>query len=105
MITEAEVAKEAVEARTRGSKSNTNSNLKAIERLGDKEDSIEEATGEKLIEIEAEHGEIAKADIVLVARQFLREPEWVLRVAHRLGVEVRWPVQYQRGQFLRGSRI
>jgi 2,4-dienoyl-CoA reductase-like NADH-dependent reductase (Old Yellow Enzyme family) len=58
-----------------------------------------------LVEIENESGQKAKADIVLVARQFLREPEWVLRVAYRLGVKVQWPLQYQRGRFLAGSKI
>ncbi|RFU31337.1 hypothetical protein B7463_g5028, partial [Scytalidium lignicola] len=57
------------------------------------------------IEIQDEQEKIAKADIVLVARQFLREPEWVLRVAHRLGVKVQWPIQYHRGQFLKDSKI
>jgi len=57
------------------------------------------------VDIEDENGGIAKADIVLVARQFLREPEWVFRVAYRLGVKVQWPVQYQRAQFLKGSKI
>jgi 2,4-dienoyl-CoA reductase-like NADH-dependent reductase (Old Yellow Enzyme family) len=57
------------------------------------------------VEIEDEQGAIAKADIVLVARQFLREPEWVLRVAYRLGVKVQWPQQYHRGQFMKGSKI
>ena len=57
------------------------------------------------VEIEDEQGGIAKADIVLIARQFLREPEWVLRVAYRLGVKVQWPQQYHRGQFVKGSKI
>jgi 2,4-dienoyl-CoA reductase-like NADH-dependent reductase (Old Yellow Enzyme family) len=35
----------------------------------------------------------ALADVVLVARQFMREPEWVLKVASQLGVEVAWPIQ------------
>ncbi|PQE07510.1 hypothetical protein CJF30_00007246 [Rutstroemia sp. NJR-2017a BBW] len=52
-----------------------------------------------------EHVEGAHSDVVLVARQFLREPEWVLRVAYRLGVEVKWPIQYSRGKFLKGSHI
>lgn len=50
-------------------------------------------------------GKEPKADVVLVARQFMREPEWVLRVAWRLGVDVMWPVQYGRGRFLKGSKI
>lgn len=48
---------------------------------------------------ETEHGGQTQADIVLVARQFLREPEWVLRVAHQLGVDVSWPVQYARAKW------
>lgn len=80
MITEAEAAKAIVENGIPSPKSNT-------------------------VEIEDENGGIAKADIVLVARQFLREPEWVLRVAYRLGVQVKWPVQYGRAGFLPGSKI
>jgi len=80
MITEAEAAKSIVENGTAVAKLDT-------------------------VEIEDERGQTAKADIVLVARQFLREPEWVLRVAFRLGVKVQWPVQYHRGGFLKGSKI
>ncbi|VUC32179.1 unnamed protein product [Clonostachys rosea] len=40
-----------------------------------------------------------KADVILVARQFLREPEWVLKVAWQLGVEVAWPSQFARAKF------
>lgn len=83
MITEAEVAREIVEVKESGTK----------------------AQPEGGMEIVDEKGSVARADVVLVARQFLREPEWVFRVAHRLGVQVAWPVQYQRGRFLRGSRI
>ncbi|KAF2099107.1 putative NADH oxidase [Rhizodiscina lignyota] len=50
-------------------------------------------------------GDDSVADVILVARQFMREPEWVLRVAWRLGVEVQWPIQYGRGKFLKGSVI
>jgi 2,4-dienoyl-CoA reductase-like NADH-dependent reductase (Old Yellow Enzyme family) len=66
---------------------------------------VEKGKGDGLVEIEDENGGIAKADIVLVARQFLREPEWVLRVAFRLGIKVQWPSQYSRGQFVKGSKI
>jgi hypothetical protein len=31
------------------------------------------------------------ADAIFAARQFVREPEWVLRVAWKLGVDVAWP--------------
>ena len=84
MITDAEVARSIVENGRSGEKS-----------------------GDGTIEVESESGSghVAKADVVLVARQFLREPEWVLRVAYRLGVKVQWPQQYHRGTFLKGSKI
>lgn len=85
-ITEAEVAKAAVDAKNSSEVQSGN---------GD----------DGTINVQDEQGKIAKADIVLVARQFLREPEWVLRVAFRLGVDVKWPVQYHRGTFVKGSRI
>jgi 2,4-dienoyl-CoA reductase-like NADH-dependent reductase (Old Yellow Enzyme family) len=37
-----------------------------------------------------------QADVVLVARQFLMEPDWVLKVAWTLGVDVWWPSQFLR---------
>lgn len=39
------------------------------------------------------------ADLILVARQFMREPEWVLKVAWKLGVDVAWPSQFLRVRF------
>jgi 2,4-dienoyl-CoA reductase-like NADH-dependent reductase (Old Yellow Enzyme family) len=57
------------------------------------------------IEIEGEPAKVAKTDFVLVARQFLREPEWMFIVAYRLGVKVLWPNQYHRGTFIKGSKI
>ena len=36
------------------------------------------------------------ADMVLLARTLLRDPYWPLFAARELGVEVDWPVQYQR---------
>ncbi|CAK7264563.1 NADH-dependent flavin oxidoreductase [Sporothrix epigloea] len=45
------------------------------------------------------------ADLVLVARQFLREPEFVQRVAHQLGVPIKWPLQYLRSQWNPDARI
>ncbi|KAK3693724.1 hypothetical protein B0T22DRAFT_505646 [Podospora appendiculata] len=47
----------------------------------------------------------ADADLVLIARQFLREPEFVLRSAHQLGVEVQWPLQYLRSGFPKGAQL
>jgi 2,4-dienoyl-CoA reductase-like NADH-dependent reductase (Old Yellow Enzyme family) len=36
------------------------------------------------------------ADMVLLARELLRDPYWPLHAARELGVSVEWPVQYQR---------
>jgi 2,4-dienoyl-CoA reductase-like NADH-dependent reductase (Old Yellow Enzyme family) len=38
----------------------------------------------------------SKADVVSLAREFLRKPYWPLRVAHELGFPVSWPAQYLR---------
>src|SRR6267143_454497 len=37
-----------------------------------------------------------KADVVLLAREFLRQPYWPLHVANALGVPLSWRVQYLR---------
>ncbi len=37
-----------------------------------------------------------RADLVLLARQLLRDPYWPLHAARHLGVEVEWPAQYRR---------
>jgi 2,4-dienoyl-CoA reductase-like NADH-dependent reductase (Old Yellow Enzyme family) len=37
-----------------------------------------------------------KADIVLLAREFLRQPYWPLMVGQELGFPVSWPIQYLR---------
>jgi 2,4-dienoyl-CoA reductase-like NADH-dependent reductase (Old Yellow Enzyme family) len=39
-----------------------------------------------------------QADCVIIARQFLREPYWPLSAARQLGVQVRWPPQYERAR-------
>lgn len=39
------------------------------------------------------HGE---ADLVLLAREMLRDPYWPRRALIQLGAETRWPVQYER---------
>ncbi len=36
------------------------------------------------------------ADVVLLARELLRQPHWPLLAAHTLGAAVSWPVQYER---------
>ncbi|KAI7779078.1 hypothetical protein LA080_001331 [Diaporthe eres] len=48
---------------------------------------------------EPKNGKEPQADVILVARQFLREPEWVLRVAWQLGVDVAWPNQFRFVRF------
>ncbi|KAF2492466.1 NADH-dependent flavin oxidoreductase [Lophium mytilinum] len=48
---------------------------------------------------DAKDGKQPMADVILVARQFLREPEWVLKVAWKLGVDVWWPSQFMRVSF------
>ncbi|RAQ51458.1 NADH oxidase [Aspergillus flavus] len=50
---------------------------------------------------DAKQGNEPSADVLLIGRQFLREPEWVLRVAWKLGVDVAWPSQYLRVRFPR----
>ncbi len=42
-----------------------------------------------------QHGE---ADLVLLARELLRNPRWPLMAAHTLGVTAPWPRQYERGR-------
>jgi 2,4-dienoyl-CoA reductase-like NADH-dependent reductase (Old Yellow Enzyme family) len=38
------------------------------------------------------------ADVVLLAREMLRDPYWALHAAKALGVDVPWPVQYERAK-------
>ncbi len=39
-----------------------------------------------------------QADVVFLARQFLRDPYWPLIAAHALSQEIAWPVQYERAK-------
>ncbi|MCU1673013.1 MAG: NADH:flavin oxidoreductase/NADH oxidase [Frankiales bacterium] len=39
-----------------------------------------------------------QADVVLLARELLRDPHWPLRAAAELGADVTWPVQYERAR-------
>jgi 2,4-dienoyl-CoA reductase-like NADH-dependent reductase (Old Yellow Enzyme family) len=39
-----------------------------------------------------------QADMVLLARELLRQPRWPLLAAHRLGTRGPWPKQYERAQ-------
>jgi 2,4-dienoyl-CoA reductase-like NADH-dependent reductase (Old Yellow Enzyme family) len=38
------------------------------------------------------------ADVVLMARQFLREPSFARRAANELGADLAWPPQYERAK-------
>ncbi len=40
-----------------------------------------------------------KADVVLLAREMLRDPHFPLRAAHVLSHEVKWPLQYERAKW------
>jgi 2,4-dienoyl-CoA reductase-like NADH-dependent reductase (Old Yellow Enzyme family) len=39
-----------------------------------------------------------KADVVIIARELLRDPYFPLHAAKALGVEAKWPVQYERAK-------
>ena len=39
-----------------------------------------------------------QADLVLLAREHLRDPYFSLRAAHELGVDLPWPPQYERAK-------
>jgi 2,4-dienoyl-CoA reductase-like NADH-dependent reductase (Old Yellow Enzyme family) len=39
------------------------------------------------------------ADLIAMGRELLRDPQWPLRAAHELGVEVDWPPQLRRGRW------
>ena len=39
-----------------------------------------------------------KADVVIIAREFLRDPYFPLHAAKELGVDVKWPAQYDRAK-------
>jgi 2,4-dienoyl-CoA reductase-like NADH-dependent reductase (Old Yellow Enzyme family) len=40
-----------------------------------------------------------QADMVLLARELLRDPYFPLRAAHQLGQEIKWPIQYERAKW------
>jgi 2,4-dienoyl-CoA reductase-like NADH-dependent reductase (Old Yellow Enzyme family) len=80
LITEAEQARDIVEDRA------------SDRSIG------EEAAAAKAM-TDAQGGKSPMADIILVARQFMREPEWVLKVGWKLGVDVAWPSQFLRVRF------
>ena len=64
----------------------TNANVSAVGQI---------TTSEQAEEI-LQSGQV---DVIMAARQFLRDPYFPLRAAHELGDEIEWPVQYERGRF------
>lgn len=86
MITEAEMAKSIVQ----GGKSV----VPAVEGVSSTNGPSNE-TG-STVEVEDENGHQAQADLVLVAKQFLRDPHWVITVADQLGVDIKTANQYHR---------
>ncbi|MFC5282177.1 NADPH dehydrogenase NamA [Pedobacter alpinus] len=40
-----------------------------------------------------------QADLIFIAREFLRDPNLALRAAHELQETVKWPLQYERAKF------
>ena len=63
------------------------------------------ATGAVGMITEAEQAEQiierGEADVVLLARELLRDPYWPLHAAHKLGEECVWPKQYERAKLRR----
>jgi 2,4-dienoyl-CoA reductase-like NADH-dependent reductase (Old Yellow Enzyme family) len=39
-----------------------------------------------------------QADLIFLARQLLREPYFPLHAAHDMGIDIPWPVQYDRAK-------
>lgn len=39
-----------------------------------------------------------QADLIIIARELLRDPHFPLRAAHQLGYDIKWPVQYERAK-------
>lgn len=88
LITEAEQARDIVEEGGAAPQLNGNGNAE-----------IEKEAQAAVKMTDAQSGNEPQADVILVARQFMREPEWVLRVAWKLGVDVAWPSQFLRVRF------
>ncbi|KAF2240538.1 FMN-linked oxidoreductase [Trematosphaeria pertusa] len=90
LITEAEQARDIVEEGGAARLANGN---------GDGGGEIDKEAQAAVQMTEARDGNAPMADVILVARQFMREPEWVLRVAWKLGVDIAWPNQFLRVRF------
>ena len=89
LITEAEQARDIV--------STENTDIEGQDSKHDGSIREEAEAAEQMTD--AKSGRVPMADCILVARQFMREPEWVLKVAWKLGVDVAWPNQFNRVRF------
>jgi len=89
MITEAEQARDIVQ------QSDTADQLQDGTRKDVRENVRGEAEAANKL-TDAKDGKQPVADVIFVARQFLREPEWVYRVAGELGVDIWWASQFLR---------
>lgn len=105
LITEAEQAKDIVDAEDIKD-ANTGSvefpggaPVAVNEQVTGADHSIGEEAKAAVEMTEKSGGKEPMADAILVARQFMREPEWVLKVAWKLGVDVAWPSQFNRVRF------
>lgn len=99
LITEAEQARDVVagasdrdERNEQASTTNGNMASATTEEVGKEAEAAVSMT-------DAKDSAEPMADAILVARQFMREPEWVMKVAWKLGVEVNWPMQFDRVRF------
>lgn len=68
------------------------------ERINQPVSAVGQITDAKQAEEILESGQV---DVILIGRASLRDPYWPLRAAHELGVEVKWPEQYERGKWPR----
>ncbi|QKJ25019.1 NADH:flavin oxidoreductase/NADH oxidase [Aquiluna borgnonia] len=66
------------------------------ERSGSSVGAVGQITNAAQAEAILESGEV---DVVLVGREFLRDPFLGLRAAHELGEGIDWPIQYERGKW------
>ncbi|TKA30997.1 hypothetical protein B0A50_01965 [Salinomyces thailandicus] len=100
LITEAEQASGIVQQDRLGSGSNSSTVVATDEEKHTQVQAGDLAEEAKVAaQMTDAKGKQPMADAVLIARQFMREPEWVLKVAWRLGVDVAWPMQFNRVRF------
>jgi 2,4-dienoyl-CoA reductase-like NADH-dependent reductase (Old Yellow Enzyme family) len=108
LITEAEQARDIVETSNLSEFSVAAQALPSVQpsQISPSSSIIKEEVAEANTAVEMTDAKGEKepmADVILVARQFMREPEWVLKVAAVLKVDVAWPSQFLRVRF--GPRL